>query len=644
MAKDYWNQVLRRRISRRRSLIGATGAALGAAFVAACGGDDDSSSLGHSGGADEGGLPSNSGPIGSAGGSVPSTPASNSATPQSSLLTTPKDTTALSLRGGVYRYYVTTDIPSFDPQVLTYAGAYQVLLNYNRLMRVKPGLLERSAGIVEGDLAETWEFSPDNLTLTLKLRPNAGMPDVAPVFGRTMTAEDVVYSWERWKSVGSSRNDLANEVNPNAPILSLQAPDAATVVITLQQPVSSILSTLANQAGGSFFILPTEAEDFDPSTQPVGGGPYYRSDHVPGSRIAFQRNENHYEAASLFPDGIELSVISDVATGLAQLKSGALHHYNLSAQDLLTTKHDVPAINLYQSDFQPVVVDQFFGFQPGEGTPFRDVRIRQAWSMMMDRDVYLDTFSNRTKFEAEGVPVETAWNTAALATQFRGWWLDPKAAGFGQNAAYYQHNVDEAKSLVAAAGFADGLSVEAHMIAGAEYGPAYPRHTEALQGMAGDPAGPFRLRIKTHDYATDWIEKIRDSHGYFDGVAYRQTPFPSDPGDQLYALYNTAGTLYYGFDVSGAGTPAGEPFTGDPTAQELTSAMRTEFDHDKRVDLAHQLQQYLAQQQYFITRLGAATGFDLVWPYVQNWLVHQTNDHARRISSYWFDSSQPPGK
>jgi peptide/nickel transport system substrate-binding protein len=645
MASDYWKRALERRISRRRATVGLAGATLGAAFLAACGGDDDDSAdENRSGGSDVGGLGGGSRLGGSGGSQARSTPSSSGATPQGGLLTAPRDTTGIAVRGGTYRYYVTTDIPSFDPQVLSYAGAYQVLFNYNRLMRVRPGLLERSAGAVEGDLAESWEFSPDSLTLTLKLRQNAGMPDLPPVNGRALTAEDVVYSWQRWKSVGTSRSDLANEANANAPVLSLEAPDASTIVIALKQPVSSILSAFANQAGGSFFILPSEAESFDPATQPIGGGPYYRFDNVAGSHVAFKRNENHYEASKLYPDAVEMTVISDVATGLAQLKSGALHHYNLSAEDLLTTKRDVPAMNLYQSDFQTMAVDQFFGFQPGEGTPFRDARVRQAWSMMMDRDVYLDTFSNRAKFEAEGVPVETAWNTAALATQYRGWWLDPKSAEFGPNGVFYQHNVEQANALVAAGGYSQGLAVDAHMIAGAEYGPAYPRHTEALQGMAADPAGPFRLRIKTHDYATDWIENIRDSHGYFDGVAYRMTPFPADPGDQLYALYNTAGTLYYGFDVAGAGTPAGEAFSGDPTAQELTAAMRSEFDHDTRIDVAHQLQQYLAQQQYFVTRLGAATGFDLVWPYVQNWLVYQTNDHARRISTYWFDPSQPPGK
>ncbi len=645
MARDYWSRLLQRRTSRRRSLFGASGAALGAAFLAACGGDDDSSGSEPIGSTGNGGSTGSAGSTGSTGsaGSRGTPGASSSAGSASALLTGPKDTTAQARPGGTYRYYVASDIPSFDPQTLSYASAYQVLLNYNRLMRVKPGLLERSQGIIEGDLAESWEFSPDNLTLTVKLRGNAGMPDVAPVGGRNLDAGDVVYSWERWKANGTSRAQLVNEANPGAPVLSLEAMDAYTIVITLQQPVSSILSSLANQAGGSFFILPVEAEDLDAKTQPIGGGPYYRSDYVPSSRIAYKRNENHYEADTLFPAAIEMPIISETSTGLAQLKAGNLHHYDLSAEDLLTTKRDVPEISLYQSDFQAVSVDQFFGFQPGEGTPFRDVRLRQAWSMMMDRDLYLDTFSNRAKFEAEGVPVETAWSTAALSTQYKGWWLDPRSAAFGQNARYYEHDVDEARALVEAAGYTDGVMVQAHMIAGGEYGPAYPRHTEALQGMAGDPAGPFKLQIRTHDYATDWVQSIRDSQGYFDGMAYRLTPFPADPGEQLYALYNTGGALYYGFDVEGLGTEPGEPFTGDPTAQELTDAMRAEFDRNARIDLARQLQQYLAEQQYFITHLGSATGFELAWPYVKNWLVHRTADHARRISSYWFDPSLPPG-
>lgn len=621
----------------------ATGAAaLGSAFAIACGGDDAADAPIAPRSTRVPGLTSGSEsawdvdetPVG---GSVP-----GAATGSATQLTDPVDTTAAARQGGTYRHAIASDLLTFDPHILSFAGAYQVLLNYNRLFRIRPGHLERSAGAVEGDLAASWELSPDRLTLTLHLRGDARMPDVSPVAGRALNAEDVVYSWERWKAIGAGRSDLVNELNPGAPIVSLAAADRFTVVLTLQQPASSLLPALASQVGGAFFVLPVEAERFDPHALPIGAGPYYRSEYEPANRILYVRNENHYEASRLYPDAIETSIVPEPSAGQALLKSGRLHHYAVPPERVLPTKLEAPELDLYRGDLRDTAVDQVFGFQPGNGTPFRDARLRQAWSMMMDRDLYLDVFSDRARFEAAGLAVDRAWSSATIPTQYHGWWLDPRSEAFGENARYYEHDVAEARALVEAAGFPEGVTVAAHMIAGAEYGAAYPQHVEALMGMASEPRGPFRLDIRTHAYGPDWFDTIRDSKGYFDGVAFRLTPLPQDPAEQLHAVYNAGGSLYYGFDAEGLGTPQGEAFTGDPTVQELTAAMRAEFNDEARMSLAHRLQQHLGGQQYFVTRLGATTGFDLVWPFVKNWLVYQSSDHARRLSSYWFDSGEQP--
>ena len=76
--------------------------------------------------------------------------------------------------------------------------------------------------------------------------------------------------------------------------------------------------------------------------------------------------------------------------------------------------------------------------------------------MSWDRDLCIDAFYNVDEFEAEGLPVETRWNTDCRATG-TGWWLDPQGKDFGPNAKYFKHNVAEAKKLLAAAGFANGF-------------------------------------------------------------------------------------------------------------------------------------------------------------------------------------------
>ena len=46
------------------------------------------------------------------------------------------------------------------------------------------------------------------------------------------------------------------------------------------------------------------------------------------------------------------------------------------------------------------------------------------------------------------LPVERLWNTACNVA-WTGWWLDPKDSKFGANAKYYEHNIEEAKKLLA---------------------------------------------------------------------------------------------------------------------------------------------------------------------------------------------------
>jgi ABC-type transport system substrate-binding protein len=608
---SYWSHT-HQRLTRRRALAATGGVTLGASFLAACGGSDD----------DE------------------------SEEEVSGLVTKPADTTKQAKRGGTLAFSVASDIPNFDPHFLSLANAAQVLLNYNRMTRVKPGILELSDGSVHGDAAESWEFSADKLTLTFKIRPNLGTPAVAPVNARNLDAQDILYSWERFKRNGNNRSDYANEVNANAPILSMTAPDSKTIVVKLNSPVSTILSLFSSQASGQFFVFPKEAEDqVDLRRNPIGAGVYYLSDYTPSSRFVYSRNPNYFDKDTAFADRIEVPIVSESATGIAQLKAGGLHAYVVPADQVLSVKNDVPDIAMYQTDLVDLGIMVFFGFKasPPERTPLRDVRLRQAFAMSLDRDLLIDTFGNVDKFAAQGVPVDKAISTSIRAgTPYKGWWIDPRdTKEFGANSMYFERNIEEAKKLLSAAGFPNGISVVSNQINTPDYGPNYLRYVEVIDGFAAE-AG-FRFEKNFPGYATDWPGGYRDSRGFFEGLAYRLTPQASDPGDQLYAEYNKAGSIYYGFDPDGKGIASKDgPFMGDPTADDLTNKMKTEFDNDKRKQHAHELQRYLGKMQYLLTYQGAASGFNLAWPAVKNWRVLRTNDWGQLWPGYWLDETLPP--
>ena len=59
----------------------------------------------------------------------------------SSLVTAQKDATKEAKKGGTLKFSSPADIPNFDGHILSFTDAQQVLLNFNRLTRIKPGLL-----------------------------------------------------------------------------------------------------------------------------------------------------------------------------------------------------------------------------------------------------------------------------------------------------------------------------------------------------------------------------------------------------------------------------------------------------------------------------------------------------------------------
>src|SRR5438874_6765763 len=243
MKESYWSTTLGYRMGRRRALAASGGTAFAAAVLAACG-SSGSSSSGKSGGSDK-----------------------------SSLVTKPVDTTKQAVRGGILK-----DRAPSEPNTLDIGNAVAPLNLtaknvYNMLMVEKPGYLSPSKDELIGDLAESWEFSPDGLQLTFKLRQGVKFHNKAPVNGRLMDADDVVFSWNRFTKKSPVRGNADNSVNPVAPILSVTAADPRTVVVKLKEPVVYTLGIFASYGSfsGQVVIVPKEADSgFDMRNDMIG--------------------------------------------------------------------------------------------------------------------------------------------------------------------------------------------------------------------------------------------------------------------------------------------------------------------------------------------------------------------------------------
>jgi len=157
-----------------------------------------------------------------------------------------------------------------------------------------------------------------------------------------------------------------------------------------------------------------------------------------------KRNPDYHDKEWAYIDGIEQPIVQDYAQQLAQFKAGRIDiHQSIRAEDILTLKRDEPRISLYATDLSADVSVITWGQLPEGKSPFTDERIRQAFSMAIDRDTWIDARYNVDKFAAAGLPQETRWNSHLIAEG--SWWVDPKGKDFGPNAKYFKFNLAEAK-------------------------------------------------------------------------------------------------------------------------------------------------------------------------------------------------------
>jgi peptide/nickel transport system substrate-binding protein len=218
-----------KRVTRRRGLAVTGAFATSAAFLAACGGDGG-------------------------GESTPEPPKGSGA------LSPIVDETKSVKRGGIFPAIQITPQPSIDPHLVGGAVAF-TWHAYSQLFRPKEGYMEPASGEFEGELAESWELSPDKTQITVKLKQGVKFAPKPPVNARDLDASDIIFSWNRFKSISPRAGELSNERSPNAPVLSLTQIDNRTISIKTKEPLATILGGFAGSLPGNFWIVPREAED-----------------------------------------------------------------------------------------------------------------------------------------------------------------------------------------------------------------------------------------------------------------------------------------------------------------------------------------------------------------------------------------------
>ncbi len=621
---SYWDKVLDNRITRRRALAATGMTAASAAFLAACGGSDD-------GGGD-------SGPADSSG-----------------LLAKIEDTSKSAKRGGTMKWTQASEPLHFDGQAQGQAqlNIYNGMV-YESLIRNKPGVGEPTKyNEVLPNLAESWEFSPDKTTITFKLRQGVKWQNVAPVSGRAFDSSDVLASVKRYTGHATPNNKTANfnSANPNAPIMSVEAPDAFTVVYKLKEPTSFIMQRLANMiTGEAGSIYPKEADSgFDPRKQQIGTGGFILDKHIPSSSLTYRRNPDYWNKDAVYTDVLEIPFLNDPAARAAQFQTGAIYAVgglaDIAPDTVVQTKKDAPGLNMYSfiAPINNVSFIQRMGWKDlnGKKSPFLDVRVRQAMAYAIDRDAYIDAFSNLAAFAKEGLPAEPLYHTSM--GYIPGITLNPTdTKTFGENAKYYTRNLEEAKKLLSAAGYPSGFEYPSMWPNFPLFGPNFPKQIAVMEAFNQEIG--LKPKSEPLDYNLGYLPNLVTKRGQHEGIGFTLGAVTSsDPVDYFVWRYYSKSGATSGAIFGDIGSGAGE---GDPKVDDFVEKAKAELDAKKQVTILQDMQRYLAGMQYAVTSPGLATQFTLAWPAVRNYLTHQGDSRAINSFYYtwWLDDTLAPIK
>jgi len=309
-------------------------------------------------------------------------------------------------------------------------------------------------------IADSWEYSEDG-TIIFHIHKGAHFWNKAPVNGREITADDVVYSINRqWSAPTGFHTVSWGAVNRPT---SIKALDKWTVEIKVNP---DMVGMHLDQTGAFLYIEPHEVIEKYGNANDwhniVASGPFMITDYVPGSAITFSRNPsywgvdpNHPENQVPYVDGMKRLIIPDSSTRLAALRTGKIDYLQaLSIDDFKLIHQQHPEMltqNIYgHPNFLVARVDK-------PELPFADLRVRQAMNLALNQQEILDGF-----YDGQGEVLSWpwySWKTNAKAyIPLKDLPAEPTTPDSRCGAQeLFGYNPTKAKQLLAEAGYPDGF-------------------------------------------------------------------------------------------------------------------------------------------------------------------------------------------
>lgn len=392
-------------------------------------------------------------------------------------------------------------ITSMDPHY------HNLSPNNSMMQHVFEGLIRRDENqkLVPG-LAASWK-SVDDLTWEFKLRKNVRFHDGSP-----FTAEDVAFTLKRVPNVPNSPSSFATFTKP---IVDVKIVDPHTIIFKTATPHVLLPSDLASvmiisKANGE----KAATEDYNSGKACIGTGPYKYAEYIPNQRVVLKANYGYWGGEEPW-DKLTFKILTNSAARVAALLSGDVQMIetvptsdiakmekdkNLSVVSKVSNRVIYVHLNQSTDKSPPFIFDK--AGKPMDKNPFRDVRVRKALSMAVNRDAIVDRVMEKKAVAAAQLLPDIFYGTSKKLKPTK---YDPEGA----------------KKLLAEAGYPNGFAMTLH-------GPAgrYINDDKVIQALA-----QFYSRI---------------------GIDTKVETFPAS------VYFNRATALEFGYMLLGWGTESGE--------------------------------------------------------------------------------------
>lgn len=323
-------------------------------------------------------------------------------------------------------------------------GATMLIHGFEGLMN-----LDKKGMPVEGQ-AKSYKISDDGLTYTFTLRDGLKWSD-----GKELVAGDFVYAWNRAinPDTAADYEYMFESIEGYADgKLNVTAPDDKTLVVKLVAATPYFLELCAFP---TFFPVRQDIVEanpdgwtLDPSTY-IGNGSYKMTEWVHDSHITFKKNPEYWNASKITgPETLKFLLMDDDTAILAAFENGEILLADTMPTDEIEAWQDKPEFHK-----EGQLGTYYVSFNTKKA-PLDNAKVRKALTLAIDRD-YIVTNIGKAGQVPAGAFVAIGLTDADPQKEFRevgGDYYDPSKEA-------YQANLEEAKKLLAEAGYPNGEGI-----------------------------------------------------------------------------------------------------------------------------------------------------------------------------------------